>query len=145
MSPTATSKLTIDSEQLVMPAKARQHRGPLLYFASAGIMAIVLSIPLIIPRSMAVEDDPNPLGYLLILASFPVGGLIYRIRSRKWPIDNTVRKRQRTACLSTLLLPTAIALLTGMRAQGIAMTILSGFVSLVLIAGIVISGQRRGN
>lgn len=127
-----------------LPVRTKQHRGPLLYFALSGIIGASLAIPLIVPRSLAVEDDPNPIGYLLILLSFPVGGLIYRIRSRNWPVDETVRQRQRTACFVTLLLPVVVAFLTGLRAQGLHMTILSGFVSLVLIAGILVSGKRRG-
>ena len=125
------------------PPGAKDRRGPLLYFATAGIIAVVIAIPLLVPRSMAVKDDPNPLGYLLILISFPIGGLVYRIRSRKWPIDRTVRSRQITACYATLLLPIAAVLLTGMRGQGLHITLLSGMVSLILMAGILISGLRR--
>jgi len=134
------------TEDVASPQEARpkQHRGPLLYFALAGIVGATLAIPLIVPQSMEVKDDPNPIGYLLILFSFPVGGLIYRLRSRRWPIDGTVRHRQGMACFATLLLPITIALMTGMRAQGFHMTILSGLVSLVLIAGILVSGRRRG-
>ena len=123
---------------------ATNHRGPLIYFAIAGIAGAALAIPLIVPRSLAVEDDPNPIGYLLILICVPVGGMVYRFRSRKWPIDVTVLQRQRKACLATLLLPLTIAILTGMRAQGLHMTILSAMVSLILMAGILVSGQRRG-
>ena len=65
------------------PIRAKQHRGPLLYFALSGIIGAASAIPLIVPMSLAVKDDPNPIGYLLILLSFPVGGLVYRIRSRK--------------------------------------------------------------
>lgn len=125
------------------PIRAKQHGGPLLYFALPGIIGAASAIPLIVPMSLAVKDDPNPIGYLLILLSFPVGGLVYRIRSRKWPIDETVRQRQRTACIATLLLPVAVAFLTGMRAQGFHMTMLSGLASLVIMAAILVSGQRR--
>ena len=132
----------VDSRTPVARA-TKNHRGPLLYFAVAGIIAAVMAIPLIVPRSLAVKDDPNPIGYLLILISFPVGGLVYRLRSRGWPIDINVRNRQITACCATLLLPLAVALLTGMRGQGLDMTILSGLVSLILMSGILISGRRR--
>jgi len=132
----------VDS-RMPVEAATKNHRGPLLYFAAAGIIATVMAIPLIVPRSLAVKDDPNPIGYLLIMISFPVGGLVYRLRSRGWPIDGSVRNRQITACFATLLLPLAVALLTGMRGQGLHMTILSGFVSLILMSGILISGRRR--
>ena len=132
-----------DSAQVSLVPIAKQHRGPLIYFAVAGIIAAVVASPLIIPRSMDVKDDPNPIGYLLILISFPLGGVIYRLRSRNWPVDNTVRQRQIIACVATTLLPISVSLLTGMRGQGIDMTILSGFVSLILISGILVSGKRR--
>jgi peptidoglycan/LPS O-acetylase OafA/YrhL len=131
------------AEQMRSQAMATQHRGPLRYFAFAGVIGAALAIPLIVPRSLAVTDDPNPVGYLVILLSFPIGGLIYRLRSRNWPIDETVIQRQRAACFATLLLPFTVALLTGVRAQGLHMTILSGIVSLVLMAGILVSGDRR--
>jgi peptidoglycan/LPS O-acetylase OafA/YrhL len=108
----------VDSRTLVAPA-TKNHRGPLLYFAVAGIIAAAMAISLIVPRSLSVKDDPNPIGYLLILLSFRVGGLVYRLRSRGWPIDINVRNRQITACCATLLLPIAVALLTGMRAKGL--------------------------
>lgn len=135
----------MDSPTPLAPStpSTNERRGPLLYFAVSGIIAAILAIPLIVPRSLAVKDDPNPIGYLLILISFPVGGSIYRIRSRKWPIDSFVRNRQITACGATLLLPLAVAIQTGMQGQGLAMTVLSGIVSLVLMSGILISGQRR--
>ena len=133
-----------DSAQASLVPIAKQHRGPLIYFAVAGIIAAVAASPLIIPRSMDVKDDPNPIGYLLILISFPVGGVIYRLRSRNWPVDDTVRQRQIIACVATLLLPITASLLTGMRGQGIDMTILSGFVSLILMSGIFVAGKRRG-
>lgn len=138
-----TPPSVMDSRASVVPS-AKKHRGPLLYLTLAGIIAVILAIPLIFPRSIAVKDDPNPIGYLLILVSIPVGGFAYRVRSRKWPIDSTVKNRQITACFATLLLPLAVAILTGMRGQGLHMTVLSGVVSLILMSAIIISGQRRG-
>lgn len=102
----------------------RTFRGPLVYFAVAGLLGAVCAIPLLAPTS--IYSNPNPIGYLVILLSLPIGGLVYRIRARNWPIDNTVRQRQWRACLATLLLPMAIAMMTGMRAQGFRMTILGG-------------------
>jgi hypothetical protein len=135
---------TVSDQQVPSETMSTKHRGPLLYFAISGIFGAALAIPLLTPRSLAVEDDPNPIGYLLILISFPVGGLAYRLRSRRWAIDETVRPRQRRACWATLLLPLTAAIFTGMRAQGLHITILCLIVSLTLIAGILVSGQRRG-
>jgi peptidoglycan/LPS O-acetylase OafA/YrhL len=132
----------LDSHEPV-PHKTRERWGPLLYFAIAGVIAVFLAIPPLVPKSIAVKDDPNTPGYVLVLLSFPAGGLVYRIRSRKWPIDRSVRKRQITAICAILLLPIAAALLTGMRGQGLHITVLSGIVSLVFMASVLISGTRR--
>lgn len=123
--------------------RVTQRRGPLLYFALTGIVSIALTMPLLAPHSFAAHDDPDPIGYLLILFSFPIGGLIFRIRSRAWPIDETVRLRQRMACVATLLLPIAVASLVGLRGQGLHVIVFSGVVSLFLMAGILLSGPRR--
>ncbi|MEM8671300.1 MAG: hypothetical protein AAGG48_27510 [Planctomycetota bacterium] len=127
-----------------LPLRSSNYRGPTMYFAVAGIAGAVLAIPLIVPRSIHVRDDPNAIGYLIIILSFPVGGLIYRIRSRDWPIDETVRRRQLIACAATLLLPFSVAILTGMRAQGFLMAVVSGFISMILMVAIFLSGRRRG-
>jgi peptidoglycan/LPS O-acetylase OafA/YrhL len=119
--------------------------GPLPYFSAAMLVGFLLAVPLIVPRSLAVKDDPNPVGYALILLSFPVGGLIYRIRSRNWPIDKTVRRRQIAACFATLLVPPATAFFLGSLGQGPTMAALGGIVSLSLISGILLSGLRRGS
>ena len=119
----------------------RNHRGPMLYFAVAGLIGTVCAIPLLAPAS--ISDNPNPIGYLVILFSLPIGGLVYRIRSQSWPVDNSVRQRQLRACVLTLPLPLAIAMMTGMRAQGFVMTILGGIVSLAVMFAILISGRRR--
>ncbi len=130
-------------EAIPTQVRGRRHRGPLLYFAVAGIVGAMLAIPLIVPRSISVRDDPNPLGYLIILCSFPVGGLVFRIRSRHWPHDPSVSHRQWYACLATLLFPCTVALMTGMRGQGLHMFVLAAFVSLILSSAILLAGRRR--
>ncbi len=130
-------------EEIPTQVQGRRHRGPLLYFAVAGIVGAMLAIPLIVPRSISVRDDPNPLGYLIILCSFPVGGLVFRIRSRHWPHDPSVSHRQWYACLATLLLPGIVALMTKIGGQGLHMTILAAFISLIISSAILIAGRRR--
>ena len=123
--------------------REKLHRGPLLYFAVAGLVGVMLAIPLIVPRSLSVRDDPNPLGYLIILCSFPMGGLVFRIRSRNWPHDPSVSHRQWYACLATLLLPCTVALTTRMVGQWLHMTVLAAAVSLILSSAILLAGRRR--
>ncbi len=130
-------------EAILSQVREIRHRGPLLYFAVAGIVGAMLAIPLIVPRSMSVKDDPNPLGYLIILCSFPVGGLVFRIRSRHWPLDPTVSQRQWCGCIATLLLPSTVAVMTRMVGQGFEMTVLAAFISLILSSAILLAGRRR--
>ncbi len=50
-------------EAIPTKVRERRHRGPLLYFAVAGIVGVMLAISLIVPSSMSVKDNPNSLGY----------------------------------------------------------------------------------
>jgi hypothetical protein len=121
----------------------RNHRGPLLYFAVGGLAGAAAAIPLV--AAIPMSAYPNPLGYLLILLGVPIGGLVYRLRSRHWPIDSGVRSRQIRASLATLLLPGAIAVMTGMRgAKGFGLTFVGALVSASVIVGIFVAGRRRG-
>ncbi|HUG69296.1 MAG TPA: hypothetical protein VMM76_16210 [Pirellulaceae bacterium] len=120
----------------------RNHRGPLLYFALGGLFGAAAAIPLVI--AIPISANPNPLGYLLVLLGVPIGGVVYRFRSRPWPIDHTARVRQIRASLATLLLPGAIAVTTGMRAQGAGLTLVGALVSASVVLGIFVAGRRRG-
>jgi hypothetical protein len=120
----------------------RNHRGPLLYFAVGGLAGAAAAFPLV--AAIPISADPNPLGYLLVLFGVPIGGVMYRLRSRHWPIDRTVRARQSRASLATLLLPGMIAVLTGMRAEGAGLTFVGALVSASVVVGIFVAGRRRG-
>ncbi len=117
------------------------HCGPLLYLAFGGLIGAAAAIPLV--AAIPITADPNPLGYLFALLGVPLGGIIYRLQSRPWPIDQTVRARQIRASLSTLLLPGAIAFMTGMRAQGTGLTLVGTMVSASVVVGIFAAGRRR--
>lgn len=86
----------------------------------------------------------DPIGLLLPLVGCSVGGLIYRIRSRDWPIDPSVPARRWRYVLSLLILiPGTIFLLVGVRAQGAGMVMIGGIVAVAVSSGILISGNRR--
>ena len=127
-----------------MPAGCcdRNHRGPLLYFAVGGLAGAAAAYPLI--AAIPISADPNPLGYLLVLLGAPMGALVYRLRSRQWPIDRTVRTRQIRASLATLLLPGTIGVLTGMQAEGAGLTFVGALVAASVVVGIFVAGRRRG-
>ena len=117
-------------------------RGPLLYLGVGGLIGAAIAIPLV--ADIPISADPNPLGYLIVLLGVPLGGVIYRIRARRWPIDRKALRKQIRGSFCTLLLPGAIALSTGMRAKGLGLTIIGALVSTSVIVGIFVSGRRRG-
>lgn len=117
--------------------------GPLRYFAVAGAIGAFFAWPIVAPLSVSTKYDSSLTGYVIVAACIPIGALIFRIRSRNWPRDTRVRSRQRKACLATLLLPIVFAIGTGLRGQGVAMTMMAGLLAVVLIFAILLSGTRR--
>jgi len=88
--------------------------------------------------------DENAIGFLGVLPGAILGGLYFRVRSSAWPVDPTARKRRYAyAVLGALLFPAVVAIVTGMRGQGITMAILALFMGLSIAAGILASGDRR--
>lgn len=132
---------SVPGSELLECELPQQRRGPALYLALGGLVGAIAGTLIIVATPM--HADLNPVAYLLILTGVPVGGLAYRVRSSRWPVDPSVRSRQLRASAATLLLPTAIGVLTGMRAQGLGMTIVGALIALSLVLGIFVSGRRR--
>lgn len=125
--------------QLVGPTKLakRDHRcGPAVPIVVGTMVGGLSGVPLLIHE--------NALGFLGLLPGAILGGLYYRARSSNWPVDPTAQKRRYGyAILTTLLFPAVAAALTGMRGQGLAMTVLALLMGVSIAAGILISGDRR--
>ena len=125
--------------QLVEPTKLaiRDHRrGPAVPIVIGTMVGGLSGVPLLV--------DENALGFLGVLPGAILGGLYFRVRSSNWPVDATAQKRRYGyAILTTLLFPAVAAILTGMRGQGLAMTVLALLMGVSIAAGILISGDRR--
>ena len=82
----------------------------------------------------------------MVIPGAVLGGLAYRSDSkrRNMPVDATATGRRYTYAVLALLVPTAItALGTGMRAQGVPMTLLAFLIGGAVALGILVSGDRR--
>lgn len=86
----------------------------------------------------------NALGFLGVFLGSILGGLYFRLRSSNCPIDPTARQRRfGYAALSVLLLPALTAVSTGMRGQGLHMTLLALWIGGSIATGILLSSDRR--
>jgi hypothetical protein len=84
------------------------------------------------------------LGLVAILAGCVIGGLIFRIRSRSWPHDPSVRSRQMLYSLIAISFPPiGLFLLAGPNAQGIGIILLGALVGSFIACGIFVSGTKR--
>ena len=119
-------------------ATARVRRGPALYIAGFGLLGGFGAIPF-----LALQ---NPTGFALVLVGCIVGGMIYRLRSRNWPHDPTIYKRQvQYSGLAVVLPPAVLFLFAGPNGQGPAIVMIGLIVGVSVACGIFISGTRRLN
>ena len=120
-----------------------QFRGPSFYIAIGCVVGIVLAfatIPVAHPRQdLALTVVP------LCLLGMPVGGLVYRFRSRRWPASILAKGRVIRYSIGSTGLPFFVAMMTGMRGQGFAMTVLAVMISTSFAVGALLAGFRRGN
>ena len=108
-------------------------------------MYIVLAALLASSMSPYFLINRNPVGFLLPAVGCVVGALIYRYRSRRWPIDPTARMRiVKYSLISVTVPPALIFLLTdGGRAQGFGMVVIGLIVGASVAAGIILAGSHR--
>ena len=110
--------------------------GPAIYIAFFALLGVVAGVPLLASQ--------GAVGFLTVVPGALFGGLVYRIRSRTWPIDPNARARRFGYALAvTVVLPGLIGAVAGLRAQGLGMTLLGLVIGAALAAGILISGDRR--
>lgn len=118
------------------PAGHAGRIGPAIYIAFFALLGAVAGVPLLASH--------GAVGFLTVVPGALFGGLVYRIRSRTWPIDPNARARRLSYALAvTVVLPGLIGAVAGLRAQGLGMTLLGLVIGAGLGAGILISGDRR--
>jgi hypothetical protein len=125
-----------EPDHAVRPLSRDRRFGPPMYVVLGAVLGAFTGILLLVPRV--------PFGYLLFVPGALAGGVIFRIRSRHWPVDPGAKLRHRAyALLTTVGIPATIALFAGLQGQGKAMALLGLLIGAALGAGILISGNRR--
>jgi|CXWL01.1.fsa_nt_gi hypothetical protein len=131
------------SKPLVQKMGASQSNiGPAFHIAIGGLVCAAIALPLI-NNPVDPYANPNPLGYLLVLLGFPLGGLVYRIRSRKWQIDPIAKRWNSIAMTTTLLLPLTLWIICGHHSKAIGMIAIGSLVSVSTVLAILLCGARR--
>lgn len=115
---------------------------PAIHVAIGGLVCGIIAAPLI-TNPLDTLAPPNPIGYLLVLLGPPLGGLVYRMRASRCPIDNEARKRRRIAIFATLLIPLLILTLVGTSDRGSAIAAIGLVVAFSLSSSILALGLRR--
>ncbi len=113
-------------------------RGPSLYIVLTGLLGGILSPLLLLRREF------SEIGLAMPLVGCIFGGVVYRIRSLRWPVDPGVRAKQikYIACL-LFILPGTIGMFTGVRGQGVGFILLGAIIGFAVSCGILVSGLRR--
>ena len=136
--PYSTPQSPLDNvdEPNVLISRYRK-KGPALYIV---IGAFICGLP-----SPIFLMARNPIGLLFPLVGCISGALIYRWRSRNWPIDPNAKTRIMSYSILAIILPTMIMfiLTRGGESQGAGMVIISLLVGISVATGILFSGTRR--
>ncbi|WP_234952449.1 hypothetical protein [Rhodopirellula baltica] len=117
-------------------ANSEFRRGPAWYIIFSALAGAFASVPFL--------THVPAIGLATLLIGCVVGGLIFRIRSRNWPHDPSVRSRQMLYSLIAISFPPmGLFLLAGHNAQGIGIILLGALVGAFIACGIFVSGTRR--
>ena len=115
--------------------------GPALYITLAA-----LAVPIMFATTARrIFSNFEPAGFTTPMIGCVVGALIYRFRSRAWPVDPSAKNRILKFSAIAILTPPAImvAITRGGRGQGFGMVIICLIVGVSVAVGIVVSGTRR--
>ena len=109
-----------------------------------GLICAIAALPLII-SPFDRYAAPNPIGFLLVLLGLPLGGLVYRIRTRSLPINKDAKRNGLFGIGATMIIPLCTACLVGAGSGYKAMGIIGiGFlVAMSAAAAILCCGFRR--
>ena len=121
-------------------------KGPALYIVLSAIsvtFALALSLQHVVNGVWLNEIEP--IGLFLPTIGCIAGAVIYRIRSRVWPIDPSAKARMIKYSLIACVTPPGLVFVitAGGRGQGAAMVLICLLVGMSVAAGIILAGQRR--
>ncbi|MCC9641587.1 hypothetical protein LOC71_04825 [Rhodopirellula sp. JC740] len=132
-------------------------RGPALYLVAGAILSAICVAPL---HALLALDAFNIVRFnnlfpvaaacAFVLFGMPVGGIVYRVRSRNWPIDPSVLSRQLWMATATLAFPLVtlaftlpLAELPSNRDRAMLLAMFAFFLAASMAAGILLAGTRR--
>ena len=113
---------------------SRIGNGPSVVIALGGLCGFLIALPLM--------QRQNPLGLLIAVAGWVIGGLAYRRISAKWPHAPFVRRRQFAASVVSVTLP-PLLVIGCLGTQHPHLIILAEILGLSVVAGVFASGTRR--
>ena len=116
--------------------------GPTMHVAMGGLICALIAAP-IITSPFHVYAAPNPLGYLLVLLGLPIGGLVFRIRSRRMPINPDAKLNAKIGIAATMLLPLFLTVLARTSSQATAFIGIGFLVAMSATIAILSCGFRR--
>ena len=116
-------------------------KGPAIYIVLAAI-GVTFVFALSLPKLLT---DFQPVGFAIPVIGCLIGAVIYRIRSRQWPVDPTAKARIVKYSLIACVTPPGVMFVItgGGRAQGAAMVLVCLTVGMSVAVGIILSGRRR--
>ena len=116
-------------------------KGPALYIVFSTLSVTFIAM-LFLQR---LKNEHQLIGLGAPAVGCIVGALIYRIRSRQWPVDPTAKSRIIKYSLVACVTPPIIALMvtSGGHAHGRFIVLIFALVGLSIAAGIILSGRRR--
>jgi hypothetical protein len=125
-----------DHSQPAGVALNNRGRGPALYIVTGGLIAAILASPF--------HSNLNPIGLAITPFGTLAGGLLYRARSKDWPVDPRARMRQLMyAAVVIVVIPAGIAPFNGLLGPGLGAMIIGLVVGAYIAVGILASGVRR--
>ncbi|TWT78644.1 hypothetical protein CA13_00400 [Planctomycetes bacterium CA13] len=126
------------AKRMVRRPSVEWRRGPAWYIVFAGLFGGFASVPFLEQRSA--------LAYATIPVGCVFGGVAFRIRSRSWPHDQSVRIRQIIySTVAILLPPLCLFFVAGPYGQGPAIMAIGAIVGASVAYGIIVGGTRRFN
>lgn len=113
-----------------------EKKGPALYVASSGLVGTVLGSSLL---------GRHPLAALsLVFSGCIAGGVLYRARSRHWPVDPSARFRQARYIVALMtLIPGSLLLVSGLWDAPMTIVLIGAIAGFAISCGIIVSGARR--
>ncbi len=117
--------------------------GAVMHIALGGFLCAVVAMSMILPFNE--HNRLIPIAYLLLLVGPPIGGLVYRFRSRGLPISQEAKHHSRMAIGIMFSIPLFCFMIVGFGAEYKANAIVgvAFLIAMTMAVAIVCCGNRR--